>query len=161
MANGERLEVVKGKLFCSSKVISGKLYIPQRFASGIKLWHTIVKKLPSSSVYERWQYGGEWKMEQKQPPTHLWQKQNKDWYSKLEDNRPWQKQLRRSINFRSCWSDALYSGVCPCLWVCMCVSMEAPQVVPVTAHTCLTRCFHPGPCGTQAVSLAPTLNFDT
>ena len=67
MANGERLEVVKGKLFCSSKVISGKLYIPQRFASGIKLWHTIVKKLPSSSVYERWQYGGEWKMEQKQP----------------------------------------------------------------------------------------------
>ena len=121
MANGERLEVVKGKLFCSSKVISGKLYILHRFASGIKLWHTIVKKVPSSSVYERWQNGGEWKMEQKQPPNHRWQKQNKDWYSKLKGKRPWQKQLRRSINFRSCWNDALYSGVCLCLWVCVSV----------------------------------------
>ena len=50
-----------------------------------------------------------------------------------------------------------------CVFVCeyVCQYGSPTSCVPVTAHTCLTRCFHPGPYGTQALSLAPTLNFDT
>ena len=66
MANGERLEVVKGKLFCSSKVISGKLYIPQRFATSIKWSHTVINSFFHLQFMSNGSVGALRKMEQKQ-----------------------------------------------------------------------------------------------